>query len=60
MLGAAVPVDVVVAIAPLNIPATEAFCFDAVPAVDRDVFELPNRSALSGPEIVVLFGHLRR
>lgn len=60
MLGNVVPVDAVVAIAPLNLVATDALSFNAVSTVDRDVFDLPSRSALSGPEIVVLYGHLRR
>lgn len=60
VLGHDMPADAAVAIAPLNIVATDALGFDMLPAVDSDLFDVPIRSALSGSEIVVLYGNLRR
>lgn len=60
VLGSNVPVDVAVAITPLNIVATEALGFSDVPCLDADLFDVPIPSARSGSDLVVLYGNMRR
>jgi hypothetical protein len=60
VLGSDVPFDAFVAIASLNVVATDALAVSVAPRFDGDLLEVPIRSALTGPEIVVLYGNLRR
>lgn len=60
VLTSDVPVDAVVAIAPLNVVATEALDFSAAPFVAADRFDVPIPSARSGSDLVVLYGNMRR
>ena len=60
VLGSNVPVDAFVAIAPLNVVATDALEVSIAPPFDGDLLEVPIRSGLTGREIVVLYGNLRR
>lgn len=60
VLGSGVFVDATVALAPLNVIATDSLGFDVISTFDGDLLNVPIRSAPSGREIVVLFGNLRR